>query len=281
MKMRKITSLTALTSFFLLVVTSVVLYIVPAGRVAYWADWRLWGMTKTTWGNVHINLGVLFLASILLHTYYNWPAITGYLKDRARRMRVFTPEFSTALAVTAVVTVGTLLLVPPFSWIIDAGEAIKDAGAVKYGEPPYGHAELSGLKTFATRVGIDPAAALERLRAAGIRVADEKGTLQDIAADNGLTPQQVYLAMRPPENGAKTSASGALPEAPPAGFGRRTLADICQEYDLNLPAVVRRLADAGIRAAAEKSLRDIAADNGRSPQDLYQVIRQAAMVTAS
>ncbi len=281
MKMRKITSLTALTSFFLLVVTSVVLYIVPAGRVAYWADWRLWGMTKTTWGNVHINLGVLFLASILLHTYYNWPAITGYLKDRARRMRVFTPEFSTALAVTAVVTAGTLLLVPPFSWIIAGGEAIKDAGAVKYGEPPYGHAELSGLKTFATRVGIDPAAALEGLRAAGIRVADEKSTLQEIAADNGLTPQQVYLAMRAPQNGAKTSASVALPEAPPPGFGRRTLADICQEYDLNLPTMVRRLADAGIRAAPEKSVRDIADDNGRSPQDLYQAIRQAAMVNAS
>jgi hypothetical protein len=40
MKLRKITSLTALLSFVLMLVTSIILYIVPQGRVAYWADWR-------------------------------------------------------------------------------------------------------------------------------------------------------------------------------------------------------------------------------------------------
>ena len=51
MKMRKITSLTAALSFLLMVLTSIILYIVPQGRVAYWADWRLWGLSKTDWGN--------------------------------------------------------------------------------------------------------------------------------------------------------------------------------------------------------------------------------------
>ena len=54
MKIRKITSLTALVSFLLLILNSVILYIVPQGRVAYWSDWHLWGLNKTEWGNQHI-----------------------------------------------------------------------------------------------------------------------------------------------------------------------------------------------------------------------------------
>ena len=70
MKVKKITSLTASLSFIFLVLTSVILYIVPQGRVAYWADWHLWGLTKTEWGNIHINLGLFLLLAILQHIYY-------------------------------------------------------------------------------------------------------------------------------------------------------------------------------------------------------------------
>lgn len=66
MSMRKITSLTATLSFVLTVVTSIILYIVPHGRVAYWSDWRMWGLNKTQWGDIHINMGLLFLLSLCL-----------------------------------------------------------------------------------------------------------------------------------------------------------------------------------------------------------------------
>jgi len=46
LKIRKITSLTAAVAFILMLLTSIILYIAPQGRVAYWADWRLWGLTK-------------------------------------------------------------------------------------------------------------------------------------------------------------------------------------------------------------------------------------------
>lgn len=52
--MRKITSLTAFLSFFMMLLTSVVLYLTPQGRVAYWADWRLLGLSKEQWGAIHI-----------------------------------------------------------------------------------------------------------------------------------------------------------------------------------------------------------------------------------
>ena len=72
MSIRKVTSLTALISFVLEIITSVVLYIVPQGRVAYRSDWHLWGLSKTQWSDLHINLGVLLFLTLVLHAYFNW-----------------------------------------------------------------------------------------------------------------------------------------------------------------------------------------------------------------
>ena len=75
MNIRRIASLTALVSFSMLAASSIVLYVAPQGRVAYWTDWRLLGLNKTDWGNIHINLNLLLLISIGLHAYYNWSPI--------------------------------------------------------------------------------------------------------------------------------------------------------------------------------------------------------------
>jgi hypothetical protein len=82
MNIRRNTSLTAFLSFFFILLTSVVLYIVPQGRMAYWADWHLWSLSKDQWGAIHINVGFLFLLTLLLHIYYNWKPITLYLQNR-------------------------------------------------------------------------------------------------------------------------------------------------------------------------------------------------------
>ena len=155
MKIRKITSLTAALSFIVMILTSVILYIVPQGRIAYWADWHLWGLTKAQWGDIHINTGILFLIALGFHIYYNWKPLMNYLKDKAKNLKVFTKEFNVALIALVVLIIGTYCEVTPFSSILALSESIKDAAAQKYGEPPYGHAELSSLKTFAKKMGID------------------------------------------------------------------------------------------------------------------------------
>ena len=66
-----------LISFVLCILTSVTLFIVPHGRIAYWADWRLWGLSKTQWSDLHLNLGILLLLAGFFHIYYNWKPITA------------------------------------------------------------------------------------------------------------------------------------------------------------------------------------------------------------
>ncbi|MGD9365051.1 MAG: DUF4405 domain-containing protein [Desulfobacteraceae bacterium] len=274
-KWRKVTSLTALWSFGLLVLTSVILYIVPAGRVAYWADWHLWGLTKTQWGDLHINLGVLFLAAMGMHIYLNWSSIVAYMKTKAKSLRIFTPDFNAAMVITMIVALGTYWELPPFSTVIAFSQSIKDSAAEKYGEPPYGHAELSSLKTLNARMGWDQEVSLERLARQGIRVDGPQQTLQAIAALNDMTPQQVYMAMQPEETPGRRAQ---LPDMPPAGIGRRSLADICQEYQLNIPELMRKLKDHQIAAAADQPLKEIAVEHQMAPQDLYDLVKRLTEV---
>ncbi len=205
MRMRRLVSLTALWSFVVLVVTGVVLFITPQGRVAYWSDWRLWGWTKTDWTNMHLNVSLLFLLAGILHILYNWNAITTYLRDRLRRMVVFTRESTLGLILTLLFAGGGLMLIGPFGWLIDWNTAIKDTAAERYGEPPYGHAELSTFAQFAQKVGIDLEQGLERLRNAGLEVAGPEQTLKDAAGANDVPPQRLFELMRAPGDGRRST----------------------------------------------------------------------------
>ena len=274
MTVRKITSLTATLAFILMVVTSIILYLVPQGRVAYWADWRMWGLTKTQWGDVHINVGLLFLLALCLHIYYNWKPLMAYLKDRAKQMKVFTPSFNVALTVCVLTVAGTLILVPPFSWVLDFNTVLKDAGAEKYGEPPYGHAELSSLNTFAKKMGIDAGAARQRLENEGFQVAGGDQTLQAMASINSTTPKALYEAMQGAAE--STSPKKGLPDTAAPGTGQLTIAEICTTYGLDSQMLLSALETKNISATTTDSLRNIAERHGMGSVDLYETIKSVA-----
>lgn len=276
--MRKITSLTAALSFIIVVLTSIILYIVPQGRVAYWADWRLWGLSKTDWGNIHINVGLLFLIALVLHIYYNWKPLMAYLKNRARQFKLFTRDFNTALAITLFCILGSYFLWPPFNWVMAFNDHLKTRAAVRYGEPPYGHAELSSLKSFAQKTGLDLNRSMALLRQAGYAVENPETTLAQVSRQYGVPPQTLYRAMQPTATADKKPehTAAALPESPPPGTGNLTLADLCAQYKLVPEKLLKALQGAGIQATPGATLKKIAADNQLSPLDLYDKIKAIA-----
>lgn len=276
MKFRRVVSLTSLVSFVLLLVTSVVLFFTPQGRVAYWSDWTFWGLSKTSWGDLHINLGVLFLVAIFLHIYYNWSPILAYLRTKVRKRVGMTPEMGAALAVTVLVAAGTGFAVPPFSWVLDFNAHLQDAGARKYGEPPYGHAELSSLSGLAGRTGMEPAAAMDRLKSEGIRFENPDQTVLAVARANGLSPKDIFAAMRP---AAAEQAAGPrpLPETPFPGLGRKTLTELGNEYGLDAGILVDRLNRQGLNVTPDMAIRDAAGQNGLAPQQFYEKLREIAV----
>ncbi len=273
MNIRKITSMTMFISFILLVLTSIILYIVPQGRISYWADWHLWGLTKTEWGSLHINLGFLFLFAGLLHIYYNWRPITAYMKNQARELKVFTPSFNVAMLLTLVVGFGTYFEIPPMSSVINLGDTIKDSAAAKYGEPPYGHAELSSLKLFSKKQELDLDQAVELLNNAGIQFGDSKDTLAAIAAGNKRSPQDIYQIIKPAARKTAVAGTVAFPESPESGFGNMTLTAMCSEYNLMYQVIRRGLEEKNIKVEADMTIKEIAAANGKDPMGVFEDIR--------
>ena len=271
MTLRKTTSLATLLSFILLLVTSVVLYVAPQGKIAFWADWKIWGLGKEEWGALHTNLGLLFVIAGILHTAVNWNCIVAYLKNKKKEFKMFTADFNVALAITLVVTFFTLFELPPVHAVQVFNHSIKETAAEKYGEPPYGHAESSTLKTFCKRTRTDLKDSVKKLEKADLQSVSVDATLAEIAKANHMTPQQVYALIKsaPAREGKK--GMGAKPGM---GFGRKKLSDICDEYGIDTAATVKGLEGLGIEAAPGLSMREIGEKNDMEPRSVFDAIRQ-------
>ncbi len=272
--MRKITSMTMLVSLVLLLLNSIVLYIVPEGRVAHWADWHFWGLSKTEWGNQHLTVGTLFLLAGILHIYYNWRAITSYLKNKMKAVRVFTPPFNIGFLITLLVAVGTYFHIPPMSTVVDFGVYLKEQEAQKLGSPPYGRAELSSLKIFCQKETLDLDQAVALLNTARIQVASVDHSLADIAKANGTSPQHIHLTIMPAKKvTARVPVSpGIFPGEPPEGFGKKTLEEFCAEFGLDYLSTSEALRANGLRLERGETIRTIANRNTLQPVDIYQII---------
>ena len=266
---RKTVSLTGFLSFALLLLTSAVLYYEPQGRVAYWADWRFMGLSKDQWDALHLSLGILFLLSGLVHIWYNWKSVTNYMRNRARELIVLTPPLVAALAVTLYFTFGALFALPGVQQLLDFSAWLKNGHVATYGNPPYGHAELSSLDEFAKNMGIDPGAALDALGTRGIKAAPET-PLKDIAKEAGKSPQEIYATIRAALGGDPFEA---LPIRPPEGTGLMNLAEICDSYGLPLATATERLRMAGVETDAGQPFRELAEKNGMNPKTLYDILR--------
>ncbi len=266
-----------LLSFVLCIITSIILYIAPHGRVAYWSDWRLWGLTKTQWGDLHLNLGLLLLLAGFLHLYFNWKPITAYLKNKAKQLSIFTVDFNVALTLMLLVGFGTYFEVPPISSVLTLSNSIKDAASITYGEPPYGHAELSSLSMFSQKVDLDLPTAIKLLKEAQIQFSDDSETIHEIAQINNIKPKQVYEIIKPASRQETINGHPVFPDSPPPGFGAKQLSMVCREYGLDQSALLQALSQKGIHVEADQSIKEIAAKNNSEPMAVFEMIKNAVL----
>lgn len=273
--MRKITSLTLIISGIIELITSVVLYIVPSGRVAYWSDYTLWGLSKVQWGDIHTTVGTLFLIAAALHVYFNWRPIVAYIKNRAKKITVFTASFNVALLLSLYFTIGTLYNLPPMNYILQLGEHFTDTANQEYGEPPYGHAELSSLKMFCRKMNIDVAEATKKLGDAEIKIESGRESIKDIAKNNKMTPQELYEIFKPVPK-KKVEREAIFPESPVPGFGKMTINAICQNYGLSSSEVVEALRKAGFAGEAGETVKGIAGKYDTNPMAIFEILHEVA-----
>lgn len=81
--LRKAVSMTSVFSFLYLAFSGVVMYFTPPGRIAYWADWRIFGLNKTMYNETHMTIGLLFIVCMILHIWLNWKPIMNYMSNKS------------------------------------------------------------------------------------------------------------------------------------------------------------------------------------------------------
>ncbi|MFT7003174.1 MAG: biotin operon repressor [Sulfurimonas sp.] len=262
---KKIISLTLAFSFLIMSVTGIMLYIVPKGKIAYWANWKMFGLTKTQYADVHMTSMILFLVVTIWHIFYNWKPIVSYLKDSTRKITFFKKELLIALTLNILFVGGPLMNVQPFQSILDINNNIKNYWEREYGSPPYGHAEESSLKSFSKRLNIDAEDAIARLKEKGIKIDSSKQTLIQISEQNSISSKALYNIIKPKQSSSKNGKIEFL--------GRKTLDELANLSEINLEKSIIYLQKEGFEASSQTRMKKAANALETTPFELYEKLK--------
>jgi len=273
---RVFTSLCSLVSFILLLLTAIILYIEPHGRVAYWTKWNFLGLEKDQWGNIHIFSGLLFLVAGGFHLYYNWKPLIGYLSSKIESGLRYKRELTISSLMFLWIIASGIWALPPLVYMADLGEAIKSSWVTAAElEPPFGHAELVSLRTFCKKQGIRLDQAISELREAGFKVNNPDKILGDIADSKGSSGMAVYAVIKKLEPKLDTIASESVwtPDLieerfAGTGVGRKSIGQIITDYGLDPKTVHRRLKKYGIEANDDDMIKELADKYDATPMKI-------------
>ncbi len=274
-----------MTSFFMtfgfivLFVTGIILYIVPAGRVANWVEWTLFGLTKEQWGNIHILSGFMLLIAGIFHVYFNWKPLKKYFFSKTKSGINLGKELVISSVVVVVLMVGSVTEFPPFNYVFDFGTYISDSWVTdEKDEAPLGHAELLSFQSFTDKLKIDKEKALAELEKNGITVKADKDSLEKIAKENNVSPMEIYSHIRQFEPQKEEVVVDELTAEKVEellegkGVGRRDLAWLLNEFGLEREKADRRLKKNNITYNDGDSFHDVADRYDVSPMDIIKVV---------
>jgi len=263
--MKKITSLSLAFSFLIMSYTGLILYIVPQGKIAYWADWHLLGLSKTQYGDLHITSMVTMLFFSSFHIYYNWKPLVNYMKDKSKKISFTKKEFLIAFGLNAFFVLSTLYMIQPVKSILDLEDSIKNYWAKEHGEPPYGHAEESKLSVICKKQGINLEEAKENLKAKNI-LFDGDDRIIDIAKKNNSIPSDIYKIINPHAKKVKKD------DGTPSNLGRKTLQELSDMGKIDLEKALKYIKSRGVDTTADTRVKHIADELETTPMELYKLI---------
>ncbi|MFZ1289627.1 MAG: DUF4405 domain-containing protein [Melioribacteraceae bacterium] len=262
---RNFVSLYISFSFIIMVISGLVLFISPPGRIANWSYWAIFGLTKSQWQAIHIIFTFLFIISGSFHIYYNWKPLIYYLRMKKQNSIKIKNELYFSLLTVLLVLLMTLNKIPPFSNILEFGEFITESWENETNSPPIAHAEILTLSEFSKNQNLPMDKIINNLKNAKIDLINYNQTLSEVAEKNNLTPNQVYKIII-------SEKEKTLINQQSKGFGRKTLIEICIELNIDLENTIQYLKSNNINAVGSDKLKMIAENNGLLPIEVYNII---------
>ncbi|WP_457629433.1 DUF4405 domain-containing protein [Oceanithermus sp.] len=210
-----------------LVLSGLVLYVAPSGRVAKTTDWNLLWLDKGQWEAVHTVMGFAFLVLAGLHLKYNWRSVLAYMRRKSQEAFRWRWEFVWASLVALVLLWAAILDLPPVAQVMrfgssvdsfweergrergffvvdeedvhpEEGEKVEEAVAT----PKRGYGKLS-VAELAKQEGVSVEEALARLARHGA-AAEPGDNLLALSGRTGFTPSELAAIVRGegPEDGS-------------------------------------------------------------------------------
>ncbi len=290
---RGLTSFTLSLAFLVMVITGIVLYVSPQGRVANWTGWQVLYLQKEQWSALHTTAAILFILSGVFHVYFNWSALVHYVVSRQKLN--LKRELLAAVAIVVLFLLGTAYHLPPFQTVIDANDRIKTYWDERSQPAPYPHAEESTLREFAARVNLPLEEITAKLQAAGLEAEDPGQTIGELAEIYKKTPSQLFGILRS-RTGRGTTESFSLSEGRGEGrgqgrgqgqgggygqgMGRMTLSSLCEQNSLSLAKIQAALQERGISVQGDTKVREIADRLEMTPSELLDWLGQLSDAAA-
>ncbi len=264
-KFRGFTSLLMFLSFLISLVSGIVLYFPPQGKIANWTHWTFWGLDKEMWGALHINSSLVFFIIALLHLYYNWKVLWHYIKKKTELAINLKLEIAIAAVVAIFIVLATLYNIEPFRTIIKWNEDIKNYWATRAeAEPPIPHAEDLTVTQFCEQFNISLDTLQNKLNQQGWKFDISSDKIMDIAQRNGISPAAIYNLLKTPDHNQQGQGS--------SGWGRKSLDEVCEELNIDAKEAIKKLASHGVNAKGDEVIKDLAGKNNLRPVDIVNMI---------
>ncbi len=253
-------------SLVIMIITGIVLYIAPAGRIAHWSKWKFLGFTKTEWQALHTLFSFIWSGFAIYHVILNWKALINYMRRKSKEVLKLRKEFTYATIFTVLIFAGTYFEIPPFSSVMDLGEYVTDSWANETNEPPVPHAELQTLAEFSKTINMPLRKIVAMLKENNITVKDSSKTIEKIASANKITPSKIYLLLKSEGKTEQSKYSRG------SGFGRKLLSEILNENNLTWEEGIARLKSKGVIVKNDDKLRSIAEENDLTPLEIIEAL---------
>lgn len=116
---RGLVTLLILLSSIIVLISGMVMFVAPSGRVAREIGWTLLGLDRAQWQTLHLSFAVVFVTIGLFHLGFNWQGLLHHLRNRASRHLTLNWEAVVALAAVIWVAIGAVWMLPPASSLHD------------------------------------------------------------------------------------------------------------------------------------------------------------------
>jgi len=254
-------------AIIVILVSGIILYIAPPGRYAHWVNWEIWGFTKEGWQAIHTVFSLTFVILSVFHLFsVNWKAFVSYLKSKSSSGLNKKREFIGSTVLILVFFLGTVFTIPPFKTVMDWGENLTNSWEKIEERAPVPHAELLTLAELAEQLNFSSVDEISR-KLDNHKISYQnvrQQTLQEIAAVNNSTPNEIYEII---SKKAGNAGQGM-------GIGRKTLEDFAMELNKSVEEILKILKENNINAEKGQTLRTIGENNDLPPRDVYKLFSE-------